>query len=510
MKNFALTFISIFLSTLLFGQKSSMNNDSWGHFGYDNCYTSYNPYETEITTDNVSNLVRSWGVGCDDGYFSVIWRTPAIYSGSLYTSGAGNNLNSYTITSASWNWEYGDGNVGWAAQPVVSDNGILIYLEQAMPTYVYRVDPETGAEIWKCPLSFNLGFSGTAEAVATIDDEDSLVYIIETDIMGGKLYALNSKTGKVAWYKSEAKDSLAFMGSFVLNKDSFIYVPAIQTEGYGNLFHMCRINVLSEKVEITYQLPDSVTYHDPVAYSICNDKLIVGYDEQYEAKDVLAAYYLDSEEVVWELQLGKLTGNIACNTDSNIIYVPTDPYLYAIDASTGEELWKYTGYGEIYTPSIANGIIYFISGSNMWALDEAEHTELFNFDLGYDGEPSSQVAVIGEQLYFSGNGGDCDLFVLGFSETSTENEQCSCSKSGISRVYSREDRSIVVEAKFDKLTDLNVSIYDINGRLIYQSEQLSVEENELVINDFYGLPGCYLCKINITNGDMYTKKFVIR
>lgn len=71
------------------------------------------------------------------------------------------------------------------------------------------------------------------------------------------------------------------------------------------------------------------------------------------------------------------------------------------------------GYGSIYTPSIANGIVYFISDSNMYAVNEATGQKLFSYALGYSGEESSQVAISDGMLYFSGNGGTCNLLALG-------------------------------------------------------------------------------------------------
>lgn len=242
----------------LYCQKSS-DSGTWGHFGYDNCYTSYNPYDTTINKDNITNLKRLWGIGCDDGYFSVIFRSPAIFDGTLYTSGAGDKLNAYNITTGTWQWEFGNGNAGWAPQPVVSNQGTLIYMEETIPSYVYSVDPITGSQLWKAPIGFDLGFSGAAEAVITIDDLNHLLYLIDVTGLGGSLYAINSTTGEIEWYKSEAKDSLLFRGSYVLKKDSMIYLPSQVTEPDGNEWHITGINPLTEKVEIRYNRPDSAT-----------------------------------------------------------------------------------------------------------------------------------------------------------------------------------------------------------------------------------------------------------
>ena len=140
----------------------------------------------------------------------------------------------------------------------------------------------------------------------------------------------------------------------------------------------------------------------------------MGYYYQYGSTQYLAAYNIYSPTVVWQRAIPEITGKIACNTTKDVIYVPTNPYLYALDAATGSEIWKYKGYGVIYNPSVANGIVYIISDTNMYALKEETGQKIFSYPLGYEGEETSQAAICDGMLYFSGNGGTCDLFALGF------------------------------------------------------------------------------------------------
>ncbi len=97
----------------------------------------------------------------------------------------------------------------------------------------------------------------------------------------------------------------------------------------------------------------------------------------------------------------------------------TNPFLFAFDAATGDEVWKFSSFGPVYNPSIANGVVYMLSSTNMYALDEATGQQLFFFRLGAEAEPTSQVAISDGMVYFSGNGGTCDLYALGLPEDST-------------------------------------------------------------------------------------------
>ncbi|MCP4400760.1 MAG: PQQ-binding-like beta-propeller repeat protein [bacterium] len=75
----------------------------------------------------------------------------------------------------------------------------------------------------------------------------------------------------------------------------------------------------------------------------------------------LAAYNAATSEIVWQQDFSEITGAIACNPATNVIYVPSDTGLSAFDAVTGLEIWYYTGEGAVYTPSVANGVVYAIS-----------------------------------------------------------------------------------------------------------------------------------------------------
>jgi len=399
----------------LFIQNPSFATADWLHFGYDNQYTSYNPEEKTINVKNVKKLKRKWGIGCDDEYFSVIFRTPAIYKGKLYTSRAGGRLTAYNAQTGQELWQFGDGNYAWAPQPIVSEKSIVYYMEKCIPTYLYAVNRNNGKKKWKAPIGFDLGYSGAVEAVVTVDEKRKVVYLVENKFGGdGKLYALNKRNGKIRWYMSKAKNGVEFKGNYVLLKDNNIFALAKVPIGHFESDKMLRINAKTKKIEMRYNRPKPEEYYLISYYTLCNDILAVVFSDMYTPKSIVVTYNINSPTIVWQekYSYSAVTGAIACNTDKNILYVPTDPYLYALNANTGKKIWKYTGYGAIYNPSIANGIVYFISDTNMYAIKENNKKKLFTFPLGYEGDETTQVAISNGMLYFSGNGGTCDLFAL--------------------------------------------------------------------------------------------------
>ncbi len=393
-------------------------DDDWLHFGYDSAFTGNNPSETIIGKDNVGQLRLRWGLGCNDGRFSVVFRSPAVRNGLLYNSSAGSHLTAYNARSGHVLWAFSKDLSelnGWASQPAVSTDGVVIYPWENDPTYLFAVDGQTGAQIWESAVTFDVGFSGAARLVPTIDETNDVVYILEEPFIGdGKLWAINMANGQVAWWMGKPLYDASFVGSYALLSGGKVYaaadVPITPSPYRGE--SMLRIDPLTQTIETTYERPTPENNWQLTQYTICGDTLVVGFDYQYEPEKQLVAYDLDAPTIVWQKAISAITGAIACDPAAGQIYVPTNPYLYALDVADGSEDWKHLGYDEIYSPSIANGVVYYLSDTNLYALDQASGTQLFHFPLGYEADETTQVAIADGWLYFSGNGGTCDLYAL--------------------------------------------------------------------------------------------------
>jgi outer membrane protein assembly factor BamB len=394
------------------------SGSDWLHYGYDAQYTSFNPRETAINRSNVSRLQRKWGVGCDDPLFAVMWASPAVYKGVLYSTIAGGGLTAYNAATGERLWQFGSGS-GWAPPPVVSEDGIVLYMEGSYPTSLYAVRADNGQQLWKAPLGFDLGYSGTA--MATVDQERNTVYVVENDTFGKqRLFALDKASGEVLWFKGETTDDVHFDADHVFVKDGKIYVDAtvkLPDTGWWYDDRILRIDAASQAIEHVFDKPTTITVRKISKVALCGDKLAVTYcdrDDVFEGEGILVVYSLASQAVLWQKTFPSgIKGTMAYNPNRNTLYVPTDPYLAALDADTGKERWRYTGFGPIYNPSIANDIVYLMSDTNMYALNEDTGQKLFSFALGAEAEPTTQVAVGAGMLFFSGNGGTCDLFGLG-------------------------------------------------------------------------------------------------
>ena len=391
----------------------------WLHFGADSVYSGHARGETVISPDTVGDLERRWGLSCDDGYFFVISRSPAIRDGTLYTSGAGARLTAYDAATGEELWQFGQGNYGWAPPPTVTANGAVLYLEGSYPTELYAVDGATGAELWQAPLGFDLGY--TNSALVTVDEDRELVYLVEEPFApgAGKLWALELATGEVAWYLGPATDGMGFKGDYPLLHGSDLYVVAEVDEEYWQRDRAVVVDPDTRQVAAEFIRPADLELHDISALSTCGGRLLVNYcdrDDVFESEGVLVAYDLATRAEAWRHELpNALTGKVACNDALGVAYVPSEPYLDALEVGAGARLWRYTGYSPILSPSLANGVVFFMSDTNMYAVDEATGDRLLRFPLGAEVYPTNQVAIADGMAYFSGYAGTCDLFALGLA-----------------------------------------------------------------------------------------------
>ncbi|MBN1296520.1 hypothetical protein JXA80_07045, partial [bacterium] len=65
---------SVWVGLFIAGQTAGAQG-TWSHYGCDTGFTSCNPAETRITPATIGLIERQWGVGCEDGWFSVYSRS---------------------------------------------------------------------------------------------------------------------------------------------------------------------------------------------------------------------------------------------------------------------------------------------------------------------------------------------------------------------------------------------------------------------------------------------------
>ncbi|MBN1295418.1 PQQ-binding-like beta-propeller repeat protein, partial [bacterium] len=332
---------------------------------------------------------------------------------------AGNPLQSYDVSTGDLKWTYGGTQTGWAPQPTVTSNGTVLYLQGITTSYLlHAVNGLTGTKIWESPLQFELGWSDAN--IVCLDEERNQVLMLEFPFApdSGKLYVMDIDSGAVKWYLSKALNGFSMTGNYLVRKDDTVYAGIVQESWSRERIGV--INLTTHALDAVWPNP-AETYDTYInSITLCGDALAVTFRKgNGEPGGDLVIYDTADGSVRWTYTVTQfITGDVAYNAALDRLYLPTEPRLIALDldqtAGDVQPAWIHTGYGAIYSPSIAGGIVYFLSDTNAYALNETTGTVLRSFPLGEPAYEGTQVAVCDGSVYFSGNGGTCDLYAYGF------------------------------------------------------------------------------------------------
>lgn len=389
---------------------------NWLHFGVDDQFSSYKPDETQIDKGNVADLQLVYGAGCDDGLFTVIGATPALYQGLMLVTYAGGNLEAGSPYTGLVDWDFGEQAYAWAPPPVVSTDGIVYYLYVTADSSskLFALDSATGQKIWEGPTQFKTGFNYDAQV--TVDEENGMLYVIEDQFSDGRLFGLDRATGEIKWFMGGVRDRTnpRFMGTFVPFKDNRLFVPAVIPEEVGDRTRMVSVDPSTQQIITKYDLPEELHVGWGAGwYGVCNNHLYETLEEGSREATVLVAHPLDQPDIAWQRDIPAQTARFACDPQEDTLFVPTTKSLLALNASTGDLLWEHNSLDQVFTPTIANGVVYYLSDTNMYALNQEDGSQLFRYPLGTNADPSTGVVVNDGLAIFSGSGGTCDFYVLG-------------------------------------------------------------------------------------------------
>ncbi|MCD4653008.1 PQQ-binding-like beta-propeller repeat protein [bacterium] len=420
--------------------------DMWQHFGCNSAFTSYNASETQITPGTINQIERLWGIGCDGSSYEQFSRSPVVHNSRLYAASSASGLQCWDAKTGEKKWSYGE-NGSWMPQPSVTTSGTVLYLEAttSMNYALHAVNGMSGAKLWEAPIQFDLGFSDTN--VVCLDEARNQVLMLENPFEpdAGKLYALDLTTGQVNWYISKPLNGYSLVGDYLVRHNSTAYVGIIEeswsTERVGV------INLVTQELVTSLKRPGETydTYISSMTH--CGDALAVVFrNGNGEPDGDLVIYNTSDNTVRWSYSFtGHITGDVAYNSTLQRFYLPTNPKLYAIDLDQTpgdiQIAWTHIGYDEIYSPSVAAGIVYFLSDNNAYALNENTGAVLRTFPLGADANETTQIAICDGTIFFSGNRGDCCLYAYGFPPPCVDlgvtlympdhdfgwNDPCSCS-----------------------------------------------------------------------------------
>jgi len=348
-----------------------------------------------------------------------------------------------------WNFEAG----GVVSSPTVVDGTVYVGSEDGN---VYAVDADDGAQEWSSQVGGTVAHSVgapwtglgptvlisptvagdvvyTAQTTRSIDDEFTFsvraldasngdkIWDHKTDsritssptvsegtlYVGGSeeeyMYALNASTGEEEWrYGTEGgvTSSPTVVDGTVYIADRGAYVHAID----------------AETGESEWKLPLGNTSVFLSSPTVVDGTVYVG---SISVRDSTGAVHaIDAPEGTerWSLDAGPTVSSptVADGT----LYVGGGSSLYALDALTGKEEWRYVAKEQVVSsPTVADGTVYVGGGKYLHALDASTGEEMWMFEDRNRGLSTSPTVVNGT-VYIGSAGGNLYAINAGVSGSS--------------------------------------------------------------------------------------------
>ena len=284
---------------------------------------------------------------------------------------------------------------------------------------VYALNAHTGALVWKAEGS---GLAAVA---------DGIIYCMgSSDFF---LYARNAKTGALVWaYNIQisanapvVSDGVVFMTAetdagydlFALNAHTgllywrtlFWATPALGPAAVARSTVYVGASGASgsDLLAIGYVGPVLWQYPVPVASlpAVVNGVVYAGSsDDNVYALDAI------SGDLLWKYSTAKSVSSSPAAADGVIYAGSQDGTIYALNASTGALLWQQSVGSSAASPAVANGVVYVMSSNgnvyHLNALSAKAGVVLWMYVL--DLEPTDPVVANGTVYFGSGN-----LYALG-------------------------------------------------------------------------------------------------
>ena len=390
--------------------------DGTVYFGsYDNAL-----YAVDAGTGN-----KIWSFGTGNNIFS----SPAVAAGVVYIGSQDNRLYAVNAQTGDEQWRFTTNGV-INSSPTVADG--IVYIGST-DNSLYAIDAAFGTKLWKYETGATVFSSPTVS--------QGIVYFGSRD---SYLYALNAKNGDFIWsFKTDdwvssspaVKDGIVYVGS----NDNHVYAinalsgteewrfetgggvfssptvtdEAVYVGSFDNSLYVLNRNTgdLISRVDTEGPVNSSPTVVHGVVYVGSDDGYVyaVNLEGEQSSDDSRVALRTLGHHHMWKEEIDEPFDWITSSPTilEQVVYFGSpDNNLYAINAQTGQELWRFVTNGEVFSSPMVVGNRVFTGSADgfVYALDTSQGTELWSVQTG--GKIVSSPTVLGSDMYigsFDGN-----------------------------------------------------------------------------------------------------------
>ncbi len=323
---------------------------------------------------------------------SFIEASPSVADGRVYIGSTDNHLYALDIETGEPLWSFQAES--WFESSAAVHDGV-VYVG-SNDSNLYALDAETGEKIWVYRAKYGIRSS---PAVA-----GGRVYFASGEYM---VYAVDAQTGELEWQHETEGHVLASPVVhngllFVGDSDSYFYVLdaitgrlRLKFDAYGNTRGSAVV------------AGDRAYFASTRGYLFCIDSMARSWPNEHPTRNFLLKFYLQSLSIVppdwlipprqtgylWALKLDGVTYSSPV-IDKETLYVGSSNKLVAVDLSSHEKTWVFTGGDTIRSsPALAGGVLFVgCNDGNLYAVDADSGNKLWEYETGAPVVSSPAVA----------------------------------------------------------------------------------------------------------------------
>ena len=320
---------------------------------------------------------------------SFVYSSPTYKEGIIYAGSIDNYVYAINAINGQEIWKFQAGTTGVESDAICVDSTVYVGCND---DYLYALDAITGNERWRFGSLGNISSSPL-----TSGDK---VFFGSSD---SYFYALNKETGELIW-KFQTGGMINQSGATLVNDT--LYFGSRD----GNLY---AVNAATGSLAWKYDTEgislemSSPTVKDGVVY-------IGGWYNLSDFSKAGSVYAINAStgELIWEQQKNVGFSSSPCVNDGRLFITGDDGNITALNIADGSVIWQKTIYANSASPAEAHGIVY-VGGSGtgyIYAFEAATGNEVWRFATPFGNLGTSSPIVIDNLSipYFSGDSGILD------------------------------------------------------------------------------------------------------